>query len=226
MTITYHRTLVQGTPEWLSARTGILTASEMKHIITPAKLQYSNSEKERAHLYELAAQRINNYVEPQYWSDAMLRGQSDEPFAKEYYAKHYAPVEDCGFITNDKWGFTLGYSPDALVGSDGLIEIKSRVQKYQFETIISGEVPTEYMLQLQTGLLVSGRAWIDFISYCGGMHLFVKRVLPDEKIQAAIIEAATTFHQKLERTIADYKTKTASLILTERRIEPEGDIIL
>jgi hypothetical protein len=52
----------------------------------------------------------------------MLRGQEDEIMAREAYNKHHAPVTDMGFITNDKWGFALGYSPDGLVGEHGLIE--------------------------------------------------------------------------------------------------------
>src|SRR3546814_1507000 len=60
----------------------------------------------------------------------------DEIIARDEYTKHHAPVEQTGFITNDKWGFTIGYSPDGLVGDDGLIECKSRRQKYQVQTII------------------------------------------------------------------------------------------
>mgnify|MGYP002129560140 CR=1 FL=1 len=48
--------------------------------------------------------------------DAMLRGQEDEIYARQAYADHYAPVTETGFVTNDKWGFTIGYSPDGLVG--------------------------------------------------------------------------------------------------------------
>lgn len=72
-------------------------------------------------------------------------------------------------------GFTLGYSPDGLVGDDGLIEAKSRVQKYQFQAIIehvasgSASVPAEFVMQLQTGLLGSECQWIDFISYSNGL---------------------------------------------------------
>ena len=53
------------------------------------------------------------------------------------------------------------------MGDDGLIECKSRRQKFQVETISADQVPAEYMLQIQTGFLVSGRKWLDFISYCG-----------------------------------------------------------
>ena len=223
MTITIHRDLLQGSDEWLAARCGILTASEMCRIITPT-LKVARNEKASAHLYELLAQRITGYVEPQYVSDDMLRGQQDEIEARAFYARHYAPVEEVGFITNDQWGFTIGYSPDGLVGDDGLIEVKSRRQKFQAETIISGCIPDEYRVQIQTGLLVTGRAWCDFISYCGGMPMVTIRAEADEEIQAAIVKAATLFEETMADRLADYRlrqTYGARMIPTERRIEQE-----
>src|SRR4051812_27927661 len=111
--ITYHRNVFQGSDEWFALRKGVLTASEMKLVVTPT-LKVADNEKTRAHLYELLAQRITDYVEPCYVSDDMLRGYEDEVYAREAYRQHYSPVEEVGFVTNDKWGFTLGYSPDFL----------------------------------------------------------------------------------------------------------------
>jgi hypothetical protein len=223
MTITIHRDLIQGSEAWLAARCGILTASEMSRIITPT-LKVARNEKASAHLFELLAQRLNGYVEPHYISDDMLRGQVDEIEARLLYAKHYAPVEEVGFITNDQWGFVIGYSPDGLVGDDGLIECKSRRQKFQAETIISGRVPDEYRIQIQTGLLVTGRKWCDFISYCGGMPMVTIRMESDAEIQGAIVQAATVFEEAIADRLADYRlrqTYGARLIPTERRIEQE-----
>lgn len=224
MTITIHRDLIQGSDEWLQARCGILTASEMCRIITPT-LKVAKNDKASAHLYELLAQRITGYVEPQYVSDDMLRGQQDEIEARLLYAKHYAPVEEVGFITNDEWGFRIGYSPDGLVGDDGLIEVKSRRQRFQAAMIVDWNVPPEYVLQLQTGLLVSGRKWVDFISYCGGMPMVTLRMHPHEETQAAIIEAATAFEKQMAQYMEGYRDHTtmtgARLIPTERRIEQE-----
>lgn len=223
MTITYHKELIQGTEEWHKARCGLLTASEMKLILTPT-LKVASNDKERAHLYELLAQRITGYVEPSYISDDMLRGINDEAEAAAIYAKNYAPVTETGFITNDSFGFTIGYSPDRLVGSSGLIEAKSRRQKYQIETICSGEVPQDYMIQCQTGLLVSEREWLDFISYSGGLPMVTIRVFPDPVIQAAIVQAATAFESRLAAMLAAYNAKLTSgarLIPTERKIEQE-----
>ena len=81
MTITYHRDLIQGSDEWLAARCGLLTASEMKLILTPT-LKIAANDKTRAHVYEIAAQRITRYVEPTYIGDDMLRGQEDEIIAR------------------------------------------------------------------------------------------------------------------------------------------------
>ncbi len=225
MTIKYYNDIPQGSDEWFALRCGLLTASEMKLIITSSTLKYAQNDKERAHLYELLAQRINNYVEPHYVSDDMMRGHEDEIRAKIAYSEHYAPVQDCGFITNDKWGFTLGYSPDGLIGDKGLIECKSRRQKFQVETIINASMPDDFRIQTQTGLLVSEREWCEYVTYNGGMPMLTLRIEPDEKIQKAIVDASTAFHEKLEKLLKEYKAriedKQMRLIPTERVIEQE-----
>lgn len=227
MTVIYHRDLIQGSDEWLQARCGLLTASEFKLILTPT-LKIASNAKERAHLWELAAQRISKFVEPTYIGDEMLRGMDDEILARELYAKHHAPVEEVGFVTNDKWGFTLGCSPDGLVGTDGGIECKSRRQKFQIQTIVEnyvdGGIPEDFVLQVQGEMLVCERKWWDFVSYSGGLPMAVIRVHPDPEIQNAIIDAASKFEARINEVVNDYRAALASeprLIPTERRIEQE-----
>ena len=216
----YHDTVEQGSLEWLQRRCGLLTASEMKLIVTPT-LKVASNDKQRVHLYELLAQRVTGHVEPHYISDDMLRGHEDEVRARIAYAEHHAPVDTVGFVTNDAWGFTIGYSPDGIVGGDGLIECKSRCAKYQMQTIVENDVPAEYLIQLQTALLVTGREWIDFISYSGGLPMFVKRVLPDAEMQEAIIGAAWAFEQALAEHLEIYTSAARDMIPTERVIELE-----
>jgi len=223
MTITYHTDIDQGSDEWYALRCGKLTASEMKLIITPT-LKIASNDKERAHLYELLAQRITKYVEPHYISDDMLRGKDDEIEARIRYADTYASVQDVAFVTNDRWGFTIGYSPDGLVGDDGLLECKSRRQQFQIETIIGNEMPDDFLLQCQTGLLVTERKWLDFVSYSGGLPMITVRVWPDLEVQHAIVAAATAFEQRLAARLMEYGAVLASgarLIQTERRIVQE-----
>lgn len=228
MTITYHTDLDQGSEEWLSARRGLITASEMKLILTPT-LKVAANEKTRAHAYELAAQRITGYTEPTYTEptyigDAMLRGIDDEYTARELYRARVMPVEEVGFVTNDEWGFTIGYSPDGLVGKDGLIEIKSRAARFQIETITTGVVPIEHVLQLQTGLLVTGRQWIDYISYSGGLPMCIIRVQADPVMQDAIVAAASVFEATVAGVVRTYRIEVAAMspLIETKRLNDAG----
>lgn len=224
MTITYHDDVFQGSDEWLQLRCGVLTASKMKDILT-SKFKIADNKTSRELVLEIAAQRITKYIEPEYITPDMIRGKDDETnFKKEYYYNYGKNLHDMGFITNDKLGFILGYSPDGLVGTDGLIEGKSRKQKFQLQTIVDGVVPDEFKIQIQTGLLVSERKWCDFVSYCGGMHMLVLPVEPDLEIQGAIIEAATLFEQAVVDKIEQFNSRlksTMRLTPTERRIIEE-----
>ncbi len=222
MSLTVYRDMLQGSEDWFAARLGMLTASEVAHIITPTGTPAKN-EKMRAHAYELLAQRITGHIEPRYISDDMLRGHDDEVDARVLYSHRYAPVAVCGFMVREFDGFRIGYSPDGLVGEDGVIEVKGRRAKLQIATIIEDAMPPEHAVQVQTGLLVSGRSWCDFLSYSGGMPMAVYRVDADAAMQGAIIAAAVAFEEFIaaakDRYLAQIRCR--SFCPTERRIEQE-----
>lgn len=227
MTIKIFEDFEQNSDEWLQARCGLLTASNMKLLLTPT-LKMAKNENEKTHLYELLAQRITKYVEPTYQTHAMMRGHLDEIEAILEYEDKYGPVKKVGFITNDRWGFTLGYSPDGLVGSDGGVEAKSRAQKFQAKTVIEcmpeGMAPEEYMMQIQTGQLVGELKWIDFLSWCGGMPMVKIRVYPDPVIQDAIINVVGEFENRIAMKYDQYKAILRANPLmtpTERRVDDE-----
>ena len=222
--IKIHDQLTQGTDEWLAARCGMLTASNVKKLFTKTHA-LSKGETGKTLAHELLAQRITQYVEPQYWSDDMLRGCNDEIIARNIYSLKYNKAHEVGFITREFTNagvtFTLGYSPDGLVGDPGCIEVKSRCQKFQVRTILDGVCPGEYMLQVQTGMLVANRKWCDFVSFCGGMPMFVCRVLPDAELQQKILTAATDFERTLQANQAIYAANITGLTMTERTVEEE-----
>jgi len=216
MTLQVFTELQQGTPEWLAARAGIVTASTVGQLITPKTVKPASNDYSRALAVTLTAERITGHVEPIHENQDILRGTLDEPFARDKYAEHFAPVDEIGFMVRDDWGFRLGYSPDGLVGDDGLIEIKSRRQKKHLATILADEVPLENLAQCQAGLLVSGREWLDYVSFCSGMPLYVKRVTPDPKWQAAILEAVAAFEEASAQMVSRYNEATKNLPATER----------
>ena len=215
MTLTIYEDLEQGSDEWLLARAGIVTASVMHQLVTPT-LKVASNDTSRGLTATLAAERITGHVEPMQVSQAMLRGTLDEPFARDAYSEHYAPAVEVGFMVKQFDGYQIGYSPDGLVADDGLIEIKSRAQKKHLQTILADAVPPENMAQCQTGLLVTGRDWIDYVSFCSGMPLWTKRVFPDTDWFDAIHAAVQAFEQNAELMIATYSNLTADCPTTER----------
>jgi hypothetical protein len=220
--LTVHVDMIQGSDEWFEARRGLLTASEMNLCLTPG-LKIAANEKTRAHVYEIAAQRISGFVEPHYVSDDMLRGQEDEAFSVMAYEGAFGLTKACGFMVRDFGDCRIGYSPDRLVGCHGLIECKSRRQRFQVETLAAQAVPPEYVLQCQTGLLVSGREWLDFVSYSGGLPMAVIRVEPDPVMQDAILAATRAFEVKVQEVIAQFHhgVRTLRTVPTERRVKME-----
>lgn len=222
--LTTYPELEQGSDAWLDARRGLMTASELNLILTPT-LKLANNEKTRAHAYELAAQRISGYTEPSYIGDNMLRGWADETRARDLYSEHRAPVVEIGGMCRDFGAFKLWCSPDGLVGEDGGIECKSRIQKHHIRTVADNEVPDEHKLQLQAFLLVSGRSWVDYISYSGGLPMWIIRVEPDPVVQSAIIEACGAFETKVQEVMEKYAERVDGLghgvIMTEREVEQE-----
>jgi hypothetical protein len=220
---TYHHNIEQGTPEWHDLRRGVLTSTAIRTLITPTG-KLADNDKTRAHVYEVAAQRITGRTEDNYMSFDMMRGHVEEILARDLYSHTYEPVTQCGFITNDSLGFTVGYSPDGLAGEDGVIEIKSAKAKIQVQRIADGAMPTEHIAQVQTGLWVTGRKWCDFISYSNGMAMMVVRVNADPAYHALIEQAAQAFEAKVSEVIAAYKRNADGMIMADY-IEPITDEI-
>lgn len=217
MTLHAFPDVIQGSDEWHDQRRGIVTASVVRELVTPKTKKITANDKSRSIVAQLVAERITGYTDPTYIGVDMLRGIEDELRARDLYAEVYErPVHQIGFLLRKEDTWQLGYSPDGLVGDDGLIEVKSRRSKLHLATILADEVPADYMPQCQAGLLVSGREWLDFISYSGGMPMWHKRVLPDPAWQEAIIAAAEQFETTAAEMVADYATKTAGLPATER----------
>ena len=211
-----HHTLTQGTDEWLQARCGVLTASTIGQLITPTTVKPAKNDKQRGLYAQLFAERVTGRVEPTYPTFAMQRGTLDEPVARDYYAStNLVNVTEVGFMRFTDGGIDLGYSPDGLVGDDGLIEIKSRSPQRQVTTIMADKVPAENMAQLQCGLLVSGREWIDYVSYSAGLPLYEKRVHPDDKWQKALREVAEMFGEWMTENLEAWESMVADLTPTE-----------
>lgn len=213
---TYYWNLVQGSDEWLQARLGILTASQTKELVT-ATGKIAANDKTRAIVYQKVAERLTGRIEESYSNAHMERGHTYEPFARDLYAETQAPVRECGFIVRQFDGFKIGYSPDGLVGENGLIEIKAPARAKHVKEICEAKEPSEYMLQMQTGLLVTGCEWIDYVAHFNGMHQRIVRIEPDLELHEKIKDAAKILEEQIRSNIINYHLHTQDM--------PQADFI-
>lgn len=181
-------------------------------------LKVADNDTSRALTLSLVAERITGHTEEGgYVSNDMLRGVYEEPRARDLYAETTGQeVTECGFMIHEHDGLTLGYSPDGLVGDRGLLEVKCPRPKGHLATILTDEPPARHMAQMQAGMLVSGRDWCDYVSFCGGLPLFVKRVPYDAEYMDAIWEAVAAFEKNAAAMTADYHARTDGLPVPER----------
>jgi hypothetical protein len=167
----------QYSPDWARVRSGIPTASQFGRIMTPAKRQYSA--QARAYALELLDQKHRGFSRDAHCSPEMQHGLDTEPEARAWYAFDTGlDVQQVGFCLTDCGRF--GCSPDGLVGPDGGLEIKCPQPVTHLQYLDDGIVPAAYLPQIHGSLIVTGRAWWDFLSYCPGYPALTLRVVPDD----------------------------------------------
>lgn len=184
----------QGTDEWYAARCGVVTASEFHTVLSKGK-GGGESVTRRKYMLTLAGERIGGPSPfDRYTNAAMQRGHEYEQEARDSYQLITDnEVEQVGFMRRGD----VGYSPDGIIGDDGLLEIKTKAYPLHLDCLLKDEVPAEHMAQIQGGLWVSGRQWLDFVSYSPGLPIFIKRVTRDEAYIARLSVEVAEFNSEL-----------------------------
>jgi putative phage-type endonuclease len=191
----------QGTQEWLELRKGKVTASRVADILAKTKTGVSASRAN--YLMELAIQRVTGFIEESYTNAAMQWGKDNEGTARALYeAKADVFVDQVPFIDNPTIeGF--GCSPDGLVGTDGLVEIKCPNSTTHWEYFKKNVPPQKYVIQMQAQMACTNTQWCDFVSYDPRMpersQLLIVRVARDDSfINDVMIPEITTFLNEVE----------------------------
>lgn len=184
----------QGTEDWHRIRAGRATASVFKDILAKGE-----GKTRRKLLLTLAGERLTGEPAESYSNGFMERGKEQEATARAMYAAFYSnqkPVQ-VGFILNGE----NGYSPDSLVGDDGLLEVKTCKADIQLDILLRDRVPPEHTAQIQGGLWVSERQWIDVVIYSPRLPLFVKRIERDADYITNLAAEVATFNRELAETV-------------------------
>lgn len=221
MSLHIYPAIEQRSEAWFEQRRGMVTASVVGQLVTAKTVTIANNDTSRGLIASLAAERITGETEESYMNRDMERGVLYEPVIRDRYAEVYGvEVQEIGFAVRTlPGGARLGASPDGLVGDDGGIEIKAPRAKGHVVTVISDEVPANYMPQIQACLLVTGRAWWDYVQAAAG-RLYVKRVYPDPAWHKAITEAVVAAERAIEQQTSDYLTAAESLPTIEPYVNP------
>jgi len=194
----------QGSEEWLLARVGKATASRVRDITATTKSGGFTAGRDN-YLAELVCERLTGQPTPQYVNTAMANGTEREPRARfEYALKQGVEIEEVGFIAHPTIA-NAGCSPDGLVGSEGLVEIKCPTSKTHLGTLLTGKVDVAYIDQMQFQMACTGRSYCDFVSYDPHQHetmqLRIIRVMRDDKAIDKIELEVTQFLIDVDATV-------------------------
>lgn len=171
-------TVKQGTPEWLALKAGTPSTSNFDKII---KNDGKPSKQNKKYMYQLIGEKLLGHIPETYKNKAMERGNELEAEAREFYQfTNDVEVSQVAVAYKDENKDFL-CSPDGLIGEDGLIEIKCPLLPTHIEYLINNELPSKYFTQVQGQLFVTGRKWVDFMSYYPSIKPLIVRVERDEK---------------------------------------------
>ena len=195
----------QRSEEWFQARLGKVTASRVADVL--AKIKSGESASRRNYKIQLVSERLTGERQETYVNQAMQDGIDREQFARDRYVKQFGEVEEVGFVKHPT--LEAGASPDGLVGTDGIIEIKCPMGSTHTETLMTQEVPSKYVSQIQFQLLVTGRKWCDFVSYNPmfpeNLQVFVRRVFANKEYQQELEAEVKQFLKEVDDVISKLK---------------------
>jgi putative phage-type endonuclease len=222
----------QRSDEWFNARLGCVTASRTADVM--AKTKSGTSASRANYMAQLITQRLTGTASEGLSSAAMQWGTDTEPQARTAYELMTGEtVEETGFVLHPTIEF-FGASPDGLVRSNGLIEIKCPNTATHINTLLSDTVPSKYITQMQVQMICTGREWCDFVSFDprlpGDMCFWMQRVDRDEDIckdiEAEVISFLAEIDSKIDKLRENFgglnNVDNKTIIETFERIEEEA----
>lgn len=193
----------QGSPEWHTARAGVITASMFavaRERLKSGKSAGQFTGKARDYAFRLAIERISGApLDEGFETWQMKRGHELEPAARmEHELQTGLMVQRAGFVVTEDRLF--GASADGLIGEDGGSEYKCLVSPEKLRSVLIDQDFSDYVDQVQGCMWLTGRKWWEFCLYCPalepiGKQLWRRRVQRDENyieaMEVDLLEFAT-----------------------------------
>lgn len=190
----------QGSQTWLDTRAGLPTASDFDCLVTPLG-KVKTGEGPKSYLAKKVAEAWQGGPLLEFNSWDMEAGQILEEEARPWAEIHFGcDIQRVGFITTDDG--KIGCSPDGLIGDDSGIEIKCPKVETHVGYLLNGELPADYVAQVQGSMFVTGFKTWKFMSYRRRFPNLVLTIERDEKFMDALSEALDAFYEKFEASMA------------------------
>lgn len=179
MPVKIFRNFAQYSPEFWEHRRGKPSTSEFHRIITARTRKLSAAAD--GYIAQLCAEQVHfdpNFFTEKPRSAEMEHGSRAEAEARKWYAlEANTDIEEVGGVFDGRfWS-----SPDGLIGDDGILECKCPQLETHVKYLLDRErLLNEYQCQVHGQLIVSGRKWVDLVSYVVGLAPIIIRVVPDD----------------------------------------------
>lgn len=209
--------MLQNTPEWFEARRGFVGASSINDVMATTK-SGGEAATRRNLRARIIAERLTGICADSFSSAAMQWGVDNEPIARaNYEVLHGVDVDQVGFILHPDIKMT-GASPDGLIGTDGLIEIKCPNTATHIDYLLGGVPPVEYRNQMSWQMECTGRKWCEFVSFDprmpDDMQLFVVRYMRDDEkikeLRAGVLKFLDEVNEVLTK-LQDYRERNKNV---------------
>ena len=188
---------IQGSAEWFLYKIGKVGASRVGDVMAKG-----TGATRKNYMTELLVARLTGEYPESYTSPAIQWGIDNEPLARSAYEiKTGEMVHEAGFIMHPDIK-DFGASPDGLIGVGGGLEIKCPNTATHLDTMMTGKIKRDYILQMQTGMACTDRIWWDFVSFDprlpGKLEMWICRVYRDDALIAEIEREVKLFLEELD----------------------------
>jgi len=204
----------QGSELWFGLRLGVITASRCQDACDRLK---SGAASQRAIAYaaQVAFERVAGVAcDDTFVNFAMRQGSELEPLARQAYEERTGTlIQEAGVVLTDDRRF--GYSSDGYAGEDGAIEIKCPLSPLTVVALWRTRDLSDYMHQMQMGLWITGRRWIDFVMFDPrlapvGKDLLIERVERDGEFIARMEADLQSFAELVDENEAALRLPLAA----------------
>ena len=199
--------LPQGSAEWLQARAGRVTASRIADVLSRSRDKKSEGSMRRNYKAQVACEILTGrpMADTGFKSKAMEAGVEREPDAATAYEVSSGEfVDTVGLVLHPDTPRAAA-SPDRLVGTEGLLQIKCPYPATHIDTLLGEPIANEYLLQMQWEMVCTGRKWCDFASFNpdfpSAKQLHVQRIARDEKRILEITAEVTQFNREVDELV-------------------------